>query len=398
VENSQFEAVVIGGGPAGSAAAFALASNGIRTCVIDRSHFPRDKLCGGLLTLRSKKVFEKAFEGTWDEAIDGISNGISVFYRGESIADVVGYSAFFSTQRAKFDNFLLQLAQEKGASLLLNRAAKQIDFHQKSVALSDGSVVKFDYLVGADGVKSVVARELFGRSFNPSRIGFGLELNVARAEVPKFPNVPEIHLGAASWGYGWVFPKGEEAVLGVAGLHRKNPDLMDRFHHFLRSRCGHVPLGRIRGHFLPYGDFRSVPGTSDVLLAGDAAGLVDSLSGEGIAFAMQSGNAAGLSIVDHIHKGVSGNLLHAYLSPYREITRLIKLSNRYRALVFLPLLQGAFAKTLVGAEAIQRGYLDIFADEIGYEHMPTLIAKQFYQGCLKPRRYRGSDIRKSASE
>lgn len=398
MENSQFEAVVIGGGPAGSAAAFALASNGIRTCVIDRSQFPRDKLCGGLLTLRSKKIFEKAFEGTWDGAIDGISNGISVFYRGESIADVVGYSTFFSTRRAEFDNFLLQLAREKGASLLLNRTAKQIDFHQKRVSLSDGSMVKFDYLVGADGVNSIVARELFGKSFDPGTIGFGLEVNVARAEVPKFPSVPEIHLGAASWGYGWVFPKGEEAILGVAGLHGKNPDLMDHFHRFLRSRCGHVPPGRIRGHFLPYGDFRRVPGASDVLLAGDAAGLVDSLSGEGIAFAMQSGNAAGLSIVDRILKGVPGNPLDSYLSPYKEITRLIKISNRYRALVFLPILQGVFARTLVGAEAIQRGYLDIFADEIGYEHMPRLIAKQFYQACLRQLRFRGSDIRKAASE
>ena len=59
---AQFKVVVVGGGPAGSAAARTLAAAGVDVCVIDKSVFPRDKLCGGLLTLRSRKTFQQVFQ------------------------------------------------------------------------------------------------------------------------------------------------------------------------------------------------------------------------------------------------------------------------------------------------------------------------------------------------
>lgn len=378
---SHFEAIIVGGGPAGSAAAVTLASHGVTTCVLDRASFPREKLCGGLLTLRSKKIFERVFETQWDQIIDAEFNGISVFYNGATLAQVRDYSALFATQRYRFDNFLLRLAESKGAVLQTGLSAKRIDGRANSVTLSDGSAITFDYLIGADGANSLVARCLFGKSFDPSKIGFGLELIVSREDLPSFPAVPEVHLGAARWGYGWVFPKGDHAVLGVGGLHKSNPGLTQRFNEFLSGRCGCIPKGRIKGQFLPYGDFRPIPGNSNIMLVGDAAGLVDSMSGEGIAFAMQSGNAAALSII-----GSNCGSLDAfdlYRARYEDIIRIIKLSNRYRPLVFLPVLERLFARTLMGADTIQRSYLDIFADELAYDRMPALIMGQLCSGVLK---------------
>jgi geranylgeranyl reductase family protein len=383
--DSQFEAIVVGGGPAGAAAAFTLASRGISTCIVDRSKFPRDKLCGGYLTLRSKKVFDGIFKTSWDAIIEGTSNCISVFHRGALLARVNDYSSLFATQRFRFDNFLLHLAKQEGALVQTNKTVVKIDFLQNAIVTSDGSVLKYQYLIGADGVNSVVARGLFGRSFDPNRIGFGLEVTVPCDEVPDFPLGPEVHLGAAKWGYGWVFPKNGHAVLGIGGSYKKNVNLMNRFENFLLQRCGRTSLGRVKGHFLPYGGFRPIPGASNVLLVGDAAGLVDSLTGEGIAFAMQSGHAAALSIVEYTAQGRAGSPLDTYIRRYAEIARLIRLSNRYRPLVFLPIFESFFAKTLVGAGSIQRGYLDIFADEIGYENLPRLMAQQFCRG-LFPRR------------
>jgi geranylgeranyl reductase family protein len=379
-DDPRFEVVIVGGGPAGSAAAFTLASHGVKTCVIDRSAFPRDKLCGGLLTQRSKKIFERVFHAQWDNVIDSECSGISFRYHGNVLTDVLDYSALYVTKRCTFDDFLLQMASREGASLRLNRAAKTIDFQRKSVTLSDGSSIFFRYLVGADGIKSVVARSLFGSSFNPGTVGFGLELDVFRANVPNFPDVPEIHIGAARWGYGWVFPKGDRATLGVGGLHNKNANLAERFQSFLRLRCGQIPPGRVKGHFLPYGDFRPVPGANDVLLAGDAAGLADSITGEGIAFAMQSGNAAALSIIDRILRNDARTALECYLPRYSEMTHIINLSKRYRWLVFPPILERLFANTLPDAGEIQHRYLDILADEIEYDCMPRLMAKQLYRG------------------
>lgn len=351
--------------------------------MIDRFEFPRDKLCGGLLTLRSKKVFDRVFRTTWDEIVDAVFRGIDVFYRDEALAEVRDYSALFATQRYRFDNFLLNLAREKGAILLTNLRVKHVDVRSNSITMSDGSTMTFGHLIGADGVKSIVARCLFGQPLDLRTIGFGLELNASLLDFARIPTVPEVHLGAVRWGYGWVFPKGSHAVIGVGGLHKKNPDLMKQFREFLKRRCGHVPTKQIRGHFLPYGDFRAVPGSGNVLLVGDASGLVDSLSGEGIAFAMQSGNAAALSILDCSSGHDLRSALDRYRDHYREITRIISLSNRYRPLVFLPIFERVFARTLIGAEAIQRGYLDIFADELEYDRLPGLIVRQIYKGVLK---------------
>ncbi|PIV88142.1 MAG: geranylgeranyl reductase, partial [Hydrogenophilales bacterium CG17_big_fil_post_rev_8_21_14_2_50_63_12] len=82
------------------------------------------------------------------------------------------------------------------------------------------------------------------------------------------------------------------------GLHAKNPALKKVFHGFLAARFGSVPEGRIKGHYLPFGDYRKVPGRRNVLLCGDAAGLVDPITGEGIAFAMLSGLYAAEAIIE----------------------------------------------------------------------------------------------------
>ena len=86
-----YDAVVVGGGPAGSAAAFTLAKAGLRTCLVDKQNFPRDKLCGGLITLRSKRIFEKVFCRSWEDNLFVSSTKISFF----SHADLLALSSFF---------------------------------------------------------------------------------------------------------------------------------------------------------------------------------------------------------------------------------------------------------------------------------------------------------------
>ena len=72
---SKYQVVVMGGGPAGSSAAYTLAGAGVKVCLIDRSIFPRDKLCGGLLTIRSKRAFQRIFKADWTPVIQTVSKG-----------------------------------------------------------------------------------------------------------------------------------------------------------------------------------------------------------------------------------------------------------------------------------------------------------------------------------
>ena len=95
-----------------------------------------------------------------------------------------------------------------------------------TVTLADGTTITFDILIGCDGVKSVVARYLFGRSFTPKTIDFGLEVEAPLRENQSV----EIDFGVADWGYTWAFPKAKSMTIGVGGFHAKNSDLKERFH------------------------------------------------------------------------------------------------------------------------------------------------------------------------
>ena len=376
-----FPAVVIGAGPAGAAAAFTLASSGVPTCLIDRRKFPRDKLCGGLLTLRAKKTFDRVFAGNWGGLVEATAGGIQFYARSGRIDPPEIYSTLFFTQRYHFDNALLTMARSAGCTVRLGSGVRQIDLARKSVQLPDGEVIRYDYLIGADGVNSVVAKTLFGAAFDRKTIGFALEMDVPANLLPDASTLPEIHFGVARWGYGWVFPKQGIYTVGMGGLYALNPDLRARFERFLIKRLGTLPAQKIKGHFVPFGDFRRQPGRDNVLLCGDAAGLVDSITGEGIAFAMQSGNAAGAAIAAALAAGVAP--LEQYMHEYSAITTHIRKSNFYRRLIFPRLSEKLFLAAIPDASTIQRSYLDLLAADIEYDALPGRIWIQLQNGGRK---------------
>jgi flavin-dependent dehydrogenase len=181
----RYEAVVIGGGPAGSAAAYTLAAAGKKVCLIDKSEFPRDKLCGGGLTFRSKREFERIFKRQWKAGLINSSQNVSFFSKGRFLASYKIRAKLYFTTRLSFDHYLLGLAQEAGATLKLGTAVAKIDFDRQSITLRTGEEVAFGFLIGADGVNSLVAKTLFGTSFDPATIAFALEDRHRRPPSPE---------------------------------------------------------------------------------------------------------------------------------------------------------------------------------------------------------------------
>ena len=242
-----FDVVIAGGGPAGSAAAFTLAAAGFRVAVVDKHIFPRDKLCGGLLTLRAKKIFRQVFQSDWSPAVQHTARGVKFYFGNTLLNPVADYRDISFCCRREFDAFLLKLAVQRGAVLLEGHAVKSIDLVKGAVALSDDRTLGYDFLIGADGVNSVVARNLFGAPFDPGTIGFGLELEVPiGGAVPRIVD-PEIYFGVIDWGYGWVFPKRDTLTAGVGGSLRKNPDLMSSFKRFSPAEVWRNSNGKNQG-------------------------------------------------------------------------------------------------------------------------------------------------------
>jgi geranylgeranyl reductase family protein len=372
--------VVVGGGPAGSSAARTLAAAGIKVCVIDRSLFPRDKLCGGLLTLRSKKAFQTIFQSDWPPVLQTKANGARIYFKQKLLNSVTDHKDIFFTCRRDYDALLLDLARQSGATIFQGVQMQTIDPDQSSLKLSDGSIFNFDFLIGADGVNSLVAKTIFGEAFNRDTIGFGLEM-----EVPLSPTVspitePEIYFGLLDWGYGWVFPKGKTLTAGVGGLLKKNPRMREDFENFLIQRFGSVPSAKIKGHFIPFGDFRKTPGRGSILLCGDAAGLVEPITGEGIAFAMLSGYFAAEGIKEALATNSPLTALSLYQRRYATIADSFHKANGLRYLLFPKACQFLFSKVLPRSQSIPRRHLDLMADDLSHGEYVRFILKKFGSG------------------
>src|SRR5262249_52917696 len=94
-KTNEFDVLVVGGGPSGSAAAYTAARAGLRTCIIDKSAFPRDKLCGGLITPRTKHLFETVFERKWNETLMFSSDRVSFFSDNKYLASQNEYCTLY---------------------------------------------------------------------------------------------------------------------------------------------------------------------------------------------------------------------------------------------------------------------------------------------------------------
>jgi menaquinone-9 beta-reductase len=379
VSERAYDAIVVGGGPAGSSAAYTLASRGHRVCLIDKSQFPRDKLCGGLVTLRSKALFEDIFQRGWDDSLFIAREGVTFYDRHTRIGAIENYSKLYLTMRFDFDNHLLTHARAAGVDVRLGARIDDIDIANSRLAV-DGETFAYRYLIGADGVNSSVARALYGRSFDPANIGFALETEILRESTREDTLLPEVYFGAVNWGYGWVFPKKKTLTVGIGGFHRYNPDMRRELDALMAARGFDGANVKIKGHFIPFGNFRKPPGRGNVLLAGDAAGFVDSLSGEGIGYAMQSGHAAAAAVSDALKANAPEHVLVKYAKNVRPIVRAIRQSNFARWFVYAKATEKVFISAIPNALHLQRRFLDILAGEKSYDEVPRLLAQHFVKG------------------
>jgi geranylgeranyl reductase family protein len=286
-----YDIVILGGGPAGSAAAMTAAGKGLRVLLIDKARFPRDKLCGGLFTGRALAEYRRIFRRDPPEGLLEERRAIS-FYLGERpMGRMDDVPPMYLTMRWDLDAHLLDEARAAGAEIRAGCRVAAIDLGADRLTLEDGTKVTYRVLIGADGVASSVARALYGRPFDPGTIGFAMEKEMPPVTDPDTARTVRVDFGAADWGYGWSFPKRGSTTVGVGGLQARNPDMKDNLHRYA-ALLEQGDAAGMRGHFLPFGDYRDRPGRRNVLLAGDAAGFVDPITGEGIAHALASGRAA----------------------------------------------------------------------------------------------------------
>lgn len=360
-QRRRFDLIVIGAGPAGSAAALVAAQGGLSVALVDRAAFPRDKLCGGGISGRAQGHLDRVFGALPDGLMHPVSQ-IRLRHRGAELGMQTCDPPFRTTMRRAFDAVLVGRALGAGAADHTGQRVRGIDPDAAAITLTCGMRLQAPLLIGADGVNSSVARRLWGRAHDPARVAFALEVE---APAQDGPEVLEIDLGAAHWGYGWSFPKAGGLTLGVGGLAARNPALGASMADYL-ARSG-APKGlRIRGHHLPFGDFPAIAGQGRVLLAGDAAGLVDPITGEGIGWAVHSGALAGAAAVRALAEDAPGAALRHYMAGLAPVHAELRRARALRRLIYARPLQGRFARAIARNPAIQRRYVQLLQGERDY--------------------------------
>jgi len=311
------DVIIVGAGPAGTSAALYANRFGLKTLLLDKSRFPRDKTCGDALSGKSVKVLDDL------NLIDGLDN-----LTGSIIKRIIFGSPRHSEcellldksldknhikhgyviPRADFDNYMLQQAK-KVSDFEEGFIVKDLIFENNMVVGVKGSTkgdhekeFRSNLVFGADGPNSIVSKKSGLYDMNMEHTAVGIRCYYEN--VKDLTDQIELHyVKEMNPGYFWIFPAGENrANIGVGLLksivkkeQRKLNDIMldviksENFNNRFKDA---IPLEKPKGWNLPFGSIKRENYGNGFLLLGDAAGLVDPFTGEGIGNAMVSGRIA----------------------------------------------------------------------------------------------------------
>lgn len=292
-----WDVVVVGGGPAGLAAAVTAARAGASVAVLERATHPRYKTCGGGLIGTSRAIAEGWIDIPVRQSIDAASftlHGGREFTRRHKGSPLLGL-----VMRDEFDHALRKAAQESGAVIREQALVRSVDSGESvaTARLVDGETVSGRVLVGADGSGGVTARRV-GAAYAQVDVGLEVELPVRGGLAAEWEGRIHVDWGRLPGSYGWVFPKGDRLTVGVIGDRRQGGQLKAYLAEFVAvlGLSGLEPL-QDSGHLTRCRSGDSPLGTGRILLAGDAAGLLEPWTREGISFALRSGALAGAAAV-----------------------------------------------------------------------------------------------------
>ena len=221
-----------------------------------------------------------------------------------------------------------------------------VDGSTGAVFTSSGDTFYGRVLVGADGANSAVGKSISSRR----RFGCGLQL-AFQTRVPREKIIdeyrsltPKMFLGYVKEGYAWIFPRKDSFVIGISGKAGREKVLKKVYVDFLSLCTGTDPRLRffIEAHLIPKGDFVKIPGKGNVLLVGDAAGLVNPLTGEGIYYAHMSAELASRAIIEYYESGKENDLLKLYTQYLTPVHNELRIAKRVSYLVYSPLRKLAF--------------------------------------------------------
>lgn len=349
------DVLIVGGGPAGSSCAWGLRDCGLDVVVLDKSSFPRDKICGGWITPFVLQALQIDAEEYGRDRICQPISAFRVSCMGQREAHIsYDEPVSYGIRRREFDEYLLRRCS---ADVRENVPVKSIERSAASWIIN--GEFRASLLIGAGGHFCPVARLVGGKVAETPVVAQEIEFLMDERETAACrvsAEAPELFFCRDLQGYGWCFRKGDYLNVGLGRLdqHKLSEHVRD-FAEFLRAkgRIGFDLARRFAGHaYLLYGYSPRKVFDDGLMLIGDSAGLAYAQSGEGIRPAVESGLMAA-----QIVRAAQGQYSAAPLSAYSDLLRqrFGATSPPERMASYLPRgLRNLLARTLLKSERFCR--------------------------------------------
>ena len=292
------DVIIAGGGPAGSMAAYFLAEKGIQVILLEKSTFPKYKVCGGGLTHKILNEIPFSLLPVIETTIYAVRfscNFREVFFR-ESKDPIM-----YCTMRGELDNFLLQKAKEMGSAVKMNQQVTKFTEEDNGISVyTKEQVFRTKILIGAEGATGIVARTAGLHAHLNHGMAWEAEIKSDPDDLARYSQTVFLDWGTFPGGYAWIFPKKDHFSIGVGGPASLSKDMLSYYELFQKSLVQDVnsPVIRfsetlsMKAWPIPVRMKKSKFHSGSVLVTGDAAGLGDPLTGEGIFYAIRSGRIA----------------------------------------------------------------------------------------------------------
>ena len=401
----KFDVLIVGAGPAGTAAAICLGNTDLSVGLLDKATFPRDKICGDALSVDVVNQLRLISPDLWQNFLDmeckTPSSGVQIYAPDGGYVDIPfidkGASSFgYVCRRIDFDNLLLQhCAIYPNVTTVQNCELNFLENGDDRVHLhTTQGHYSAKMVIGADGAHSLIAKHLGHQKIYRRHHSAGLRMYYEGITGMHTQDFIELHfLNEILPGYLWIFPLPNNcANVGIGmlsstisrkGINLKrtltqvletHPDFEERFS---EAR----PLEIVKGYGLPLGSKQRKLSGERILLAGDAAGLIDPFTGEGIANAIRSGRIA----AKHAMKAFANNNFSAAFSAgydreiFLKMGNELKLSHRLQLFCRIPPLFNYVVKKANRNEHVHRLLIDALAQ---VDKKKNLIKPSFYYNLL----------------
>ena len=402
METQKYDVVIVGAGPAGCAAAYMLSGSGLKIALLDKETFPRDKICGDALSADVTKQLDRISKSL-SENFSGFknkisSNGVRFYTPKHQQLDVAfkkpesAYGGGFVAKRVDFDNFFFsEIANLPDIDIFQNQKITSIINEPGQIILESATKqFKASFALGADGAQSILNKKLTGNTIEKNHYCAGVRQYYSNVKGFHSENYIELHFYKEILpGYLWIFPlANNQANVGLGILSgivsKKQLNLKKELTRLLHTQSAlkdrfkeAIPLNDIQGYGLPLGSKKRTLSGNRFLLLGDAAGLIDPFSGEGIANAIRSGRIAAA----HVQKAFEQDKFNADFNIlydkeiYNKMWKEFKLDHALQKLFQYPSMINFVAKKANNNQSVKTLLSSMLTD---IDLKKELIKPSFY--------------------